>query len=1276
MFILICLLLLSSCDEITETVSPGNSQIVESESPGIESSPLVSPSASIEPSQTAEPSQSIEPSPTYTPTPTPARLDTYTKSEYFTFDETTGTITGYNTNGGIYVSIPDKINGVKVERIGEYAFAQKDLYGIIIPDGVIEIQKGAFYYCFLEEAEIPKSIRIIGEKAFWVNNLVSIDLPEGLAYLGEGAFTGNQLTEITIPTSLSEINEKTFASNDISSVIIPDSINYIGDYAFWQNSLISVTLPSSLKTINTGAFRENKLTYLVIPESVENIEGYAFYENAIEDIVIPNKAVSIGEYAFSHNQIKSISIGASLESIGISAFGNNLIAELSIPDSIMLIEDSAFSRNKINNLHLGTGISEICSSCFEYNEIKDLYIPDNITKINGDAFQFNSIGTLRLSENVEIIGGNSFKDNDLTSVTIPDSVDMIMDDAFINNNIKSITVGNDAMYISDNAFDKIDGMKAICIKGSYAEYYFNKKMVEVTHVPDRTAEIMVPYNRRNIIYEDISCYVEEEQFYFAENWIREYLISRYGDSCILKTFDTKTDDDMEDAYISPDNTVYIRNYMVTYEYQARYGLAQGNKTIQMVIIKTKDDMHYLSGIEEVYVNFNDKQVLYTYLVEDYRFTYWPVPAKGVVYASSKDVEISDFFLQITDEPENTDKFRFTDTDYCLTESDFSIYLKNTSTNEKILLKGKDDILNIRYKAICAIDSERYVYAKLGNGGYEGIYIQNINDNSIVKVYYPGYDFYMVPVYADKDLIIIAHGDDHSSRVEALFRIDLSEADTGKLIKLSEDTIHMREIAISNDNRYIAYVSSTVYSEGEHTHGIEYIISDDQVYYARSVKIIDTVTGKLLKSGTIFEDANRYNDTDNRYIYVNLEFVFEDNNLYMKYKDVSFKIDIAKSSEPMDNIVLMINEEPIDVVPYQGVFHTQNGLLVKQTTNEDLNKILYSIAPISGQPKYTPPLLVKFTEQDDQFIEASANTLTYKLDEYREYEFTYHYVQKDGKKLFVIKSADYAAYKIPNSDNYILERGSMLFFLDMEKEKMDLYNAKQVSGYSYTDTVIYNGNKYSVAWALKPSFNPSGTKMLYYTERCSQDVGRLWVKDNVEGTEKPIPNTTGYSDVLQWIDDDVVYLCTPYEVVKIDVANYTRETVYSNNGEQIGDVILSYPYMFVYDLLNGARIIDLETRAVRVYDDSMFSYYSSGYAGIDNLAFLVYTVIDENEVHNRIAVVLDLVTGRDCVISVNEGYHISLLMPYNEEKAILHVQIGDDMYDMVTFFIEYSSLIFD
>lgn len=67
-----------------------------------------------------------------------------TSEEYFQFDEATGTVTGYAGEGPKDVVIPATIRGVRVRKIGEDAFRGKGLTSVVFPEGLKEIEYGAF----------------------------------------------------------------------------------------------------------------------------------------------------------------------------------------------------------------------------------------------------------------------------------------------------------------------------------------------------------------------------------------------------------------------------------------------------------------------------------------------------------------------------------------------------------------------------------------------------------------------------------------------------------------------------------------------------------------------------------------------------------------------------------------------------------------------------------------------------------------------------------------------------------------------------------------------------------------------------------------------------------------------------------------------------------------------------------------------------------------------------------------------------------------------------
>lgn len=369
--------------------------------------------------------------------------------------------------------------------------------------------------------------------------------------------------------------------------------------------------------------------------------------------------------------------------------------------------------------------------------------------------------------------------------------------------------------------------------------------------------------------------------------------------------------------------------------------------------------------------------------------------------------------------------------------------------------------------------------------------------------------------------------------------------------------------------------------------------------------------------------------------------------------------------------ISINGIPNHVEAVPGVYAYSDGLMVKMKNADDFQKQNDSRDPITGQPTYIPPVMVKISDEDE-FQQVESCVLTCVIYEGESYDFTFKYVVKDGKKVLVTRGETFEAFKKPNSDDYVLDCWGLIYLLNLDEKRLEVYNSKEAGGYSFE---TYNETNYRKVWAGKPSFNPSGTKMLYYTERATDEVGRIWVMDTVTRTEKPIPNTKGINKILRWVNDDIVYIRTPYEIIKIDTSNYTSQSVYSDNGNPIGQAVISYPYMFMTDS-KGSRIYNLEDGSIREYDDSKYSRCALSFPGSGNMVLLVYSMPKDNNPRYSEAVVLDLATGKDCVVSVNEKDVIALFLPYNDVKAKLDVMIDGDTYNQVSYFIEYRNMLFD
>lgn len=228
----------------------------------------------------------------------------------FDFNSSTRTITAYYTHESNNSSnpacprgvvIPENINNIPVEAIGNTAF----------------------YSAMITSVIIPNSVTSIGIAAFRDNEITSLVLPNSIPTIGPAAFYNNKLTSLVIPDSVTSIEFNAFYDNELTSLVIPDSVTSIGSAAFRGNSLTSVTLPNSLTSIPSQLFHSNNLTSINIPSSVTSIGDSAFFTNKLTSATIPSSVQSIGASAFWGNPLGTISLPTAT-TVGSNAFSSSV----------------------------------------------------------------------------------------------------------------------------------------------------------------------------------------------------------------------------------------------------------------------------------------------------------------------------------------------------------------------------------------------------------------------------------------------------------------------------------------------------------------------------------------------------------------------------------------------------------------------------------------------------------------------------------------------------------------------------------------------------------------------------------------------------------------------------------------------------------------------------------------------------------------------------------------------------------------------------------------
>lgn len=397
----------------------------------------------------------------------------------FDFDATTGTITDYKPYARKDVIIPEKINGVEVKHIDEYAFYYKGLNSVKIPNTVISIGDLAFNSNNLGKVTIPESVEEIGSSAFKSAGLIKVTLPKNIKKIGKGAFADNKIKEFTIPKNITKIPESLIENNILNNIVIPSTVTEIGTKSFKSNELTDVKFADSVKKIDILAFADNNIKKVELAKDCD-VHPLAF-DSSVEtnlpkkpekevseekDFVFDKNTQTITEYVGSDlvvkipRQIGGVDVKAiggfedyfGIKKIKVGAFQNKGIMKLTIPEGIETIDESAFKNNLIKEVVLPQSLKTLGKEAFSDNKIEDIITPKNISRLEDGAFKNNNLSSVKLEGKIEYIGSECFMNNKLQNIDLPEGLQSIKDGSFSGNFLTEIKIPESVTEIETGAF--------------------------------------------------------------------------------------------------------------------------------------------------------------------------------------------------------------------------------------------------------------------------------------------------------------------------------------------------------------------------------------------------------------------------------------------------------------------------------------------------------------------------------------------------------------------------------------------------------------------------------------------------------------------------------------------------------------------------------------------------------------------------------------------------------------------------------------------------------
>lgn len=157
--------------------------------------------------------------------------------------------------GGITTLDLSAVNGLTI--IPEMAFygcgisslGNSSLKKVILPEGVVKIDKNAFLFAQITEIVLPATLKTIGHNALGDTDLSTVTLPQGLEIIEDFAFLGSDVTTLIIPSTVTSIGMSSLSTHYLGTTIVFEGTTYgLLDVEKFGDSMsmeyVSLLLPS------------------------------------------------------------------------------------------------------------------------------------------------------------------------------------------------------------------------------------------------------------------------------------------------------------------------------------------------------------------------------------------------------------------------------------------------------------------------------------------------------------------------------------------------------------------------------------------------------------------------------------------------------------------------------------------------------------------------------------------------------------------------------------------------------------------------------------------------------------------------------------------------------------------------------------------------------------------------------------------------------------------------------------------------------------------------
>lgn len=349
---------------------------------------------------------------------------------------------------------------------------------VVIPEGVEEIRKFAFYNCTaLRKVTLPSTTTKIMEYAFYNNkSLEEINL-EDVVVIGARAFYDCERLLEANTLNANTIGDFAFANCKYIQSVDLRELKRAGESAFANCARLTTVLLGQWTKLAENFFENTRISTIEIYGN--RIPDYTFKDcKRLQSVVVKGDLVYLGEGAFANcSALTNISFEGGVEFIAPRAFYYCMaLKNFTLPSSDIEFDDYAFEKTGIINLIFeeNTRILHMGVSAFaECTALKNIYASaSKYYTVNRNVLYDKEMKTLHM-----VSPGTS-----LTVYTLPSTVEVIGEGAFLNSSLSSFTCeeNSNLKKIEANAFAECVNLVSVTLPdheieiGEFAFYQCNR----------------------------------------------------------------------------------------------------------------------------------------------------------------------------------------------------------------------------------------------------------------------------------------------------------------------------------------------------------------------------------------------------------------------------------------------------------------------------------------------------------------------------------------------------------------------------------------------------------------------------------------------------------------------------------------------------------------------------------------------------------------------------------------------------------------------------------